>query len=290
MKSREVLPISACLLAIITVLSLVIFDRGKSQAPGTSTVPTDLETEAVAFDQPAEANEYFLLKRSPDGRSAIQVQRYLDAIDRAKRMPQYSTANKTTLPSQIQIQSADIEPQSLGAWTPLGPGNIGGRTRALLINPTNPEVMYAAGVAGGVWKSTNAGRAWTPLADVLSNIAFCSLAFDTLNPEVIYAGTGEGFFASDNVRGAGIFKTTDGGTTWTFLSSTSTEDFFFVNDIIVSPNDHLRVYAATRTGVWRSTNGGQSWARSLNPLNDGGSTVNGGCLDLAIRTDQTSDY
>lgn len=249
-----------------------------------------LEKGKVAFDQPGEANDYYVLKRSPDGQSPIPIKRYLDAIDHMKRMPQYSTAMKAVLPAPGGLQIASIEPAGLGTWAPLGPGNIGGRTRALLINPSNPNVMYAGGVAGGVWKSTNAGASWSALSDLLSNIAFCSLAFDTTNTDVIYAGTGEGFFASDNVRGAGIFKTTNAGASWTLLTSTSTQDFSFVNDIIVSPNDHFRIYAATRTGVWRSVDGGASWSQSLNPLAEGGTTVNGGCLDLAIRADQTSDY
>lgn len=290
MKFRAVPPISVLAVAVLLVSALVSFFQRESSVPDRSRFPANLKKEAVAFDEPAEANEYFLLKRSPDGRSPIQVQRYLDAIEHSKRMPQYSTANKRMLPSFMEIQAASIDPQALGAWSPLGPGNIGGRTRALLINPNNPNVMYAAGVAGGVWKSTSGGSSWTALADLLPNIAVCSLAFDTANPEVIYAGTGEGFFASDNVRGAGIFKTTNGGANWSLLGGTSTEDFYFVNDIVVSPNDHRRVYAATRTGVWRSTDGGDSWARSLNPLNAAETTVNGGCLDLAIRTDRTSDY
>jgi len=289
MKSRAVLALTALILTVLLILAAIHFHRNESKGNRRFSSSARLDKQAVAFDQPAEANEYFLLKRSPDGHSPIHVQRYLDAIEHMKRMPQYSTANRTMLPSLRQMQTASIEPEALGAWTQLGPGNIGGRTRALLINPTNPMVMYTAGVGGGVWKSTNAGSSWTALGDLLSNIAFCSLAFDTANPDVIYAGTGEGFFASDNVRGAGIFKTTDGGGNWTFLGGTSTEDFYFVNDIVVSPNDHLRVYAATRTGVWRSTDGGASWTRSLNPL-VAETTVNGGCLDLAIRTDQTSDY
>lgn len=289
MKSRLVVPFAAFVVAALPVFALVLIDKDQSASPGRVSF-ANLGAEAVPFDKPAEANEHFLLKRSPDGRTPLDVQRYVDAIEHSKRMPQYSTANRSILPSQRELQAASIEPESLGAWTALGPGNIGGRTRALLINPNDPSVMYAAGVAGGVWKSTNAGRAWRPLADLLSNIAFCSLAFDTSNPEVIYAGTGEGFFASDNVRGAGIFKTTNGGANWTFLESTSNDNFHFVNDIVVSPNDHRRVYAATRTGVWRSNDGGQSWARTLNPLSAGEVTVTGGCLDLAIRTDQTTDY
>jgi hypothetical protein len=289
MKFRAVLAIAGLIVVTVLISSSVSFNKGGSRGTTRFRIPADFKTEAVPFDQPAEANEHFVLKRSPDGHSPIHFQRYFDAIERSNRMPLYSTANRTMVPAGFSIQSA-IDPQALGAWTSLGPGNIGGRTRALLIHPNDPTVMYAAGVAGGVWKSTNSGGSWTPLADVLSNIAFCSLAFDTTNPEVIYAGTGEGFFASDNVRGAGIFKTTNGGASWTFLAGTATEDFHFVNDIVVSPNDHLRVYAATRTGVWRSADGGVTWSRSLHPLNAAETTINGGCLDLAIRTDQTSDY
>src|SRR5262245_8260220 len=147
-----------------------------------------LDEEPVAFDQPAEAQEYFLLKRSPDGHTPIPVKRYLDAVEHMNRMPQYSTADRTTLPSIQELQAASIEPAALGAWTSLGPGNIGGRTRALLINPQNPSIMYAAGVAGGVWKSTSSGQAWIALGDLLPNIAVSSLAFDPTNFEVVYAG------------------------------------------------------------------------------------------------------
>src|SRR5262245_10788209 len=250
----------------------------------------ETDAERVAFDQPDEASEYALLKRSPDGHTPIPVRRYLDAIEHMNRMPQYSTASRAALPSVRDMRVASIEPQSLGSWTALGPGNIGGRTRALLIDPNDPNVFYAAGVAGGVWKSTNSGRSWSALGDLLPNIAVSSLAFDPTNTQVIYAGTGEGFFNSDSARGGGIFKTTDGGTSWSLLASTSTGDFFFVNKIVISTNDHNRVYCATRTGVWRSPDGGQSWTRSLNPLNAASITVNAGCLDLAIRTDQPTDY
>ena len=144
--------------------------------------------------------------------------------------------------------------------------------------------MYAGGVAGGVWKTTNSGASWTAIADLLPNLAVNSLAMDPSNTYVIYAGTGEGYFNEDSVRGAGIFKSTDAGASWTYLTSTNTSDFYYVNDIVVSPNNNQRVFAGTGTGVWRSTNGGTTWTRVLNP------GVTGGCLDLAIRTDQPTDY
>src|SRR5262249_6627682 len=161
---------------------------------------------------------------------------------------------------------------------------IGGRRRALIVNPSNANTMYAGGVAGGVWKSTDAGGSWNPVSDLIANLAVSSMAMDPTNPSIIVAGTGEGYFNGDAVRGAGIFKSTDAGTNWTYLATTNTSDFYYVNDIVVSPNNSQRVYAATRTGIWRSTDGGANWSLAFNP------SVTGGCLYLAIRTDQATDY
>jgi hypothetical protein len=234
-------------------------------------------------DQPDGAMEFFRLKRAPVGERTIPVERYLMAREQMRVMPQFSTAQSRFLPSR-EAMVAEPEQLVLGTWTPLGPGNIGGRTRRILIHPTSPNIMYTAGVAGGVWRTTNSGATWTPLADLIANIAVNSLAMDPSNPNVLYAGTGEGYFNIDGVRGAGIFKTTDGGANWSQLLSTNTLDFQYVNDLVVSPVNSNRVYAGTRTGVWRSTDGGANWTRVLNP------SIQGGCLDLAIRTDQSTDY
>jgi uncharacterized protein (TIGR03437 family) len=244
------------------------------------------------YDQPGEALRLHLRKRLPEGATALPIERYLEADTQMKRMPQYSTARGIALPARAEMAASEVLP---GQWTPLGPGNIGGRTRALLVHPTTPNVMYAAGVSGGIWKTTNGGQSWTPLADLMANIAVNSLALDPKNPDVIYAGTGEGFIVGEqdtlgDFRGAGIFKTMDGGATWTRLASTTTADFHFVNDLVVSPVNSQRIYAATRTGVWRSMDGGATWTQALNPVNASGSPLQGGCLDLAIRTDQMTDY
>jgi photosystem II stability/assembly factor-like uncharacterized protein len=274
-------PAIISLLLVASLQSLIDRDDPSKLRP-------DVDKASQRYDEPAEAQEFFNLKRSPDGHSPVRREWYVKAIEHAEEMPQYSTALASFHPPEREMQAAR-ERLDLGAWTPLGPGNIGGRTRALLIDPTNPSIMYAAGVAGGVWKTTNEGATWTPLGDMLPNLAVCSLAFDPTDTNIIYAGTGEGYFNSDMVRGAGIYKTTDAGATWNRFASTTTTDFHYVNDIVVSRNDRQRLYAATRTGVWTSADGGENWTRSLNPL-DGASTILGGCLDLAIRTDQATDY
>jgi photosystem II stability/assembly factor-like uncharacterized protein len=240
-------------------------------------------TPPAPFDEPAEAQEFFALKRRLPGDAAVPVELYRPALEHMRQMPRYSTRQGILLPPQSAMDPADIAAASLGAWTELGPGNIGGRTRVMLIHPTVPTTMYAAGVAGGVWKTTNGGASWAPLADLMANLAVSSMAMDPVNPDVIYAGTGEGYFNIDMVRGAGIFKTTDAGMTWAQLANTNNSDFYYVNKIVVSPNNALQVYAATRSGLWRSTDGGTTWIQMLNAA--GGN----GCLDLAIRTDVVTD-
>jgi photosystem II stability/assembly factor-like uncharacterized protein len=256
----------------------------------------------------AQRIEWYLQKRLPRGERQLPVERYFEAKAKIKRMKRFSSARNSTLGLQAQFNDGDelfneviafskgmmsasaigSTSGALGTWQSIGPGNVGGRTRALLIDPINPDVMYAAGVAGGIWKTTNGGNSWTPLNDFLANIAVSCMAFDPSNSNTIYAGTGEGFLNADGVRGAGIFKSTDAGATWTRLSATaSSADFFFVNDLVVSPSNGQHVYAATRTGVWRSLDGGSSWNQAL--VSNVANGANG-AMDLVMRTDQATDY
>lgn len=268
----------------------------------------DLDGERT--DQPREALEWYLQKRLPKGEKTLPVERYFQAKEKIKQMKRFSTRNNKNLPSQADSNETEEifgDPEfpggtggagagdgsastsgALGTWQSLGPGNVGGRTRALIVDPVNPSTMYAAAVAGGIWKTTNGGNTWAPLNDFLANIAVTCMAIDPSNPNVLYAGTGEGFFNADGVRGAGMFKTTDGGANWTRLTATvNNTDFFFVNDIVISPSNGQHVYAATRTGILRSLDGGSTWTLQL-PSN----VPNGanGAMDLVMRTDQSTDY
>jgi photosystem II stability/assembly factor-like uncharacterized protein len=99
----------------------------------------------------------------------------------------------------------------------------------------------------------------------MANLAVSTLAIDPTNPNVLYAGTGEGFYNPDSLRGAGIFKTTDGGATWTQLSSTANSDFEYVNRLSISPSNSQVLLAATGTGMFRSTDGGTNWTKVLTP-------------------------
>jgi hypothetical protein len=232
-------------------------------------------------DSPDEAARYFAQKRGITADLDINA-RYAAAREQILRMPQRCIA--------CDDGSGRIRATSTRGWQFLGPGNVGGRTRALLIDPHHSNVMYAGAVSGGVWKTTDGGASWATMTDFLPNIAVNSLAFDPADSSVIYAGTGEGYFrevirnTNVPIRGNGISVTRDAGATWQQLPSTAGEDFYWVNDLVVSTHDSRRIYAATRNGVFRSLDGGESWTRVV------ATDVTGGCTDLALRADAANDF
>ncbi len=262
-------------------------EAAKEMALRTEQARKSGQKDLLPFDQPQEAQDFFYAKRTatPDTYLA-QLQA---AVDQADRLPVYSTARGSYVdrfakaPRKFAEATGTIA-DALGTWAPLGPGNVGGRTRAILIHPTNPSIMLTAGVAGGVWKSTDGGSTWTPKGDLLVNIAINSMIFDPRDPNIVYAGTGEGYFNGDGVRGLGIFKSTNMGETWTQLAATNNSDFYYVQKLAVTRGASQRIYAATRTGIFRSSDAGATWTK----VHDG-AAVNG-CMDLAIQTDRALAY
>ena len=192
-------------------------DQGRNDKAREAAKRGAVTGEGLRVDKPAEAAEFFKEKRLPAGEKEFSSDRYFAALDQVQKMQHYSLASgKFIQPTDSSRFSTEALPVG---WSWLGPGNIGGRTRALVIHPTTPDTMYAAGVSGGIWKTTNAGAQWTPIADMLANINVCTLAMDPTNPNIIYAGTG-GYYTS--FRGAGIFKSIDAGATWVRLATTNT--------------------------------------------------------------------
>lgn len=153
-------------------------------------------------------------------------------------------------------------------WTERGPSNVGGRTRAILVDLADPsrKTIFSAGVGGGVWKTTDITApvtAWTSVNDLFANIAVTAMCQSPLSPSTLYFGTGEGWFNADAIRGDGIWKSTDGGTTFTQLASTANNaSFRFINRMVVHPVTG-DVYAATSGGLFRSQNGGSTWTEVL---------------------------
>ena len=149
-----------------------------------------------------------------------------------------------------------------------GPWVTSGRMRAILVDlndPTN-KTVFVGGVAGGVWKTsdiTAAPATWTPVSDQLSNLAVADIAQDPRAgfQNIMYFATGESYFNADAVRGNGVFKSTDGGTTWSYLASSSA----FQNGTRIIVDGSGNVYVATGSGLFRSADGGTTWSANISP-------------------------
>ncbi|MCX6231595.1 MAG: GEVED domain-containing protein [Bacteroidetes bacterium] len=163
-------------------------------------------------------------------------------------------------------------------WQERGPNNVGGRTRALMFDPNdaNKKKVWAGGVSGGLWFTsdiTATTPTWNHVNDFWDNLIVTCIAFNPANTQEFYVGTGEGWFNADAQRGGGIWKTTDGGSTWTNITSTfpgaynSGSHFDYVNKIVIKTDG--TIFAATRGyytntgGIMRSTDGGANWTRVL---------------------------
>jgi photosystem II stability/assembly factor-like uncharacterized protein len=231
--------------AIIFSLSAPSTDEARRNQVPDPTFERKLErlkTGKAKPDRPDEAMKWFYEQRAyPTG--AIP----LDWKERA--LAHIEQHNK---PQQTGVSAI--------SWTEVGPNNIGGRSRTLAVDPGNANIVYAGSVSGGVFKSTNAGTSWFPTNDFADNLSISSIAIDPTNTSIIYAGTGEGFFNLDAVRGAGMLKSTNGGSTWTLQTSFTGASFpYYINDIYLRPDSALVLYAATNTGLFKTTNGGTSW-------------------------------
>lgn len=168
--------------------------------------------------------------------------------------------------------------QSLARWTPIGPFNVGGRIRSIAVHPTDGATLWVAAADGGVWKSTNTGNTWTPVMDFENAIAMGAIAVDPTNPAILFAGTGEMSSNIDAYAGAGMYKSTDGGNSWTGVGLTTVGAF---SRVVVHPaNPSLVLAGATKnnSGLYRSEDGGATWTRTftdgvsdvtVNPTNAG---------------------
>lgn len=168
--------------------------------------------------------------------------------------------------AQTAISSVDLSGLE---WRNIGPAINSGRISDIAIHPEDPHVMYIGVGSGGVWKTTNAGTTWDPIFDDQASYSIGSVAIDPSAPDIIWVGTGENHGGRHNGFGDGIYKSTDGGRTWTNMGLRASEH---LSTIIVHPDDSDVVWVSAQGPLWSSggerglyktTDGGESWEKVL---------------------------
>ncbi len=168
------------------------------------------------------------------------------------------------LPAVIPAQTQQVDTKSLTEmrWRNVGPFR-GGRTRALSGVPSQPNVFYVGAVNGGVWKTTDYGRTWQPIFDQQPTGSIGAIVVSPSDPQIVYVGSGEGLHRPDLSVGDGIYKSTDGGKTWTHLGLRDGQQ---ISQMAIDPRDPNRLFVAVaghpygpnpERGIYRSTDGAQ---------------------------------
>lgn len=178
-----------------------------------------------------------------------------------------------TLGLQAQEEEKEKNPleAALGGFEfrSIGPAFMSGRIADIAIDPTNESIWYVAVGSGGTWKTTNAGTTWTPLTDDQPFYSTGCITIDPSNPAVVWLGTGENVGGRHVGIGHGVYVSKDAGASWTEMGLKKSEH---ISKIIVHPDDSDTIWVASQGPLWssggerglyKSTDGGQSWRNTL---------------------------
>ena len=257
------------ILASILTLALVgtgLWGTSPTEHPGRVTGPAGLKVSRAVIEgeiahELAERDERRDEPQHPDG--------YENYRKIMRPHPEGTNVKRLLMEAKKQVERMPVLPGDKDAglwnWQWLGPGNIGGRVRAILTHPDEPNTLWIGSAGGGIWKTTDGGNSWTPLDDFLPSLAVTALAMDPTDPDIIYASTGEGFDNVDSLPGAGVFKSLDGGLTWAQLPQTDSVYARYMNDIAHHPVNSGWLIAVGSSDqevgkIWRTEDGGATWS------------------------------
>ncbi|MFP5264425.1 MAG: WD40/YVTN/BNR-like repeat-containing protein [Blastocatellia bacterium] len=154
-------------------------------------------------------------------------------------------------------------------WRAIGPANMGGRIDDLAVVENNPSIIYAGAATGGVWKTTNNGTTWEPLFDEQGSTSIGDICIAPSDPNIVWVGTGEPNNRQSSSWGDGVYRSLDGGKSWQNMGLKDTKH---IGRVVIDPRDPNTVYVAAvghlwgpnkERGLYKTTDGGKTWAQSL---------------------------
>ncbi len=183
----------------------------------------------------------------------------VEATDPGTRMQAWARHQQM----ERESPSVDLE------WRAVGPRMQGGRIESIDVAAGRPATIYVGVGSGNLWKTSNNGTTWTPIFEKESTFTIGDVAVAPSNPDIVWVGTGEVLMARSSYAGTGVFKSTDAGKTWTNMGL---QDSHHIAQVVIHPQDPDTVWVAAighlyteneERGVFRTTNGGDSWERVL---------------------------
>ncbi|MCB0687525.1 MAG: hypothetical protein KDC53_13410, partial [Saprospiraceae bacterium] len=184
--------------------------------------------------------------------------------------------------AQTAIREKHHHARNAGLWETQGPGNLGARINTIAVDPSNHQNILIGYSAGGIYKTENGGQSWKPVFDNFPVMAIGDIVFDSTNPEVVYAGTGDPNISGIPFSGNGIYKSVDGGDTWNYLGL---KEAGIIAELAIDPSNPQVLFAASmgipyyrdaNRGLYKSFDGGLTWTKVLF-LGDGT-----GIIDIAL--------
>jgi photosystem II stability/assembly factor-like uncharacterized protein len=154
-------------------------------------------------------------------------------------------------------------------WTLEGPGNIGGRVNTIAVHPLNPDIILLGYSQGGIYRTDNGGLDWKPVFDDQVSLSISDITFDVMNPDYVFATTGDVNISGYPFLGSGIYRSEDAGLTWAFSGLNGTG---VLSKVEVDPSNNSILYVGSmgypsqkgfEKGLFRSIDGGQSWIKTL---------------------------
>lgn len=243
--------------AVLAASSIATFPLRAADDDNSSTNKQSEFYRSVPNVKPKSREVYFYEMRNfPSGRIPQNARaKALDYVENAMM----ATARKNA-PHVMAAQPA---------WRAIGPFNVGGRVRSVVVHPTNPAKVWIGTAAGGAWQTENSGATWKPIFDNQNASAFGSLAVDPNDPDVLWAATGEIEASVDAYLGNGVYKSVDGGETWEHIGLAHIGAF---SKIHVHPlNSNFVVAGAVKNGAgfYKTTDGGKTWKKTFDgPVSD----------------------
>jgi photosystem II stability/assembly factor-like uncharacterized protein len=182
----------------------------------------------------------------------------------------------------VVVSAGDLAAQALSpevlkafSFRPIGPTRQSGRFTDIAVPDLEPWTIYAATGSGGLWKSVNNGQTWDPIFDNQPVISIGDIAVAASNPNIVFVGTGEANTSRSTYWGDGVYKSTDAGKTW---ANVGLKESHHIGRMVIHPKNPDIVYVAAlghlysqndERGVYKTTDGGRSWTKSLDVKADG---------------------